>query len=175
MKVSGRADEALHRIEESAAEASQMVQKIAEAADEQASSSRMITVEAEKNLTRVKHFTKAIQEEEKGIALIVKSLEHMRGLSQKITNSTQEQARGNRLYMKSVLEDNDRVKGLRDTCIQQIMMGDVLRNDVTEVDRLIEDNAGDIKRILAEVETTNGLIGAIQAELGRFRQPQPGP
>ena len=148
VKISERADEALHRIEESAAEACQMVLKIAAATDEQALGSTMITEEAEKNLTRVKQFTRAIQEEEKGAGLIVKGLDHMRGLSQKITTSAEEQARGNRLYMRSVLEDNDKVKQLRETCIQQIMMGDVLRNDVTELGRLIEANIGEVTRIL---------------------------
>src|SRR6266702_1707394 len=175
VRISGRADEALHRIEESAAEASQMVQKIAAATDEQASGSRLITDEAEKNMSRAKQFTRAIQEEEKGAALIVKSLEHMRGLSQKITTSTEEQARGNRLYMKSVLEDNEKVKELRETCIQQIMMGDVLRNDVTEVDCLIEANATEAKRIMTEIEIINDLIGTIQQELATFRQLPPKP
>ncbi|HEY6874067.1 MAG TPA: methyl-accepting chemotaxis protein [Geobacteraceae bacterium] len=175
VRISEKADEALHRIEESAAEASRMVQKIAESTDEQASGSRLITEEADKNLLRVKQFTKAIQEEEKGAGLIVRSLEHMRGLSQRITTSTEEQARGNRLYMKSVLEDNDKVKGLRETCIQQIMMGDVLRNDVTEVDRLIEANALEAKRIMTDIETINEMIGGIQQELATFRQQPPGP
>ncbi|HYS43183.1 MAG TPA: methyl-accepting chemotaxis protein, partial [Geobacteraceae bacterium] len=175
VRISERADQALHRIEESAAEASQMVQKIAAATDEQASGSRLITDEAEKNLSRAKQFTRAIQEEEKGAALIVKSLEHMRGLSQKITTSTEEQARGNRLYMKSVLEDNEKVKELRETCIQQIMMGDVLRNDVTEVDCLIEANATEAKRIMTEIEIINDLIGTIQQELATFRQLPPRP
>jgi methyl-accepting chemotaxis protein len=175
VKISGRADEALHRIEESAAESCRMVQKIAAATDEQALGSRMITEEAEKNLSRVKQFTKAIQEEETGAGLIVKSLEHMRRLSQKITTSTEEQARGNRLYMRSVLEDNDKVKLLRDTCIQQIMMGDVLRNDVTEVDCLIEANATEAKRIMTEIEIINDLIGTIQQDLATFRQLPPRP
>jgi methyl-accepting chemotaxis protein len=148
VRISERADEALHRIEESAAESCRMVQKIAAATDEQALGSRMITEEAEKNLARVKQVTRAIQEEENGAGLIVKGLEHMRGLSRKITTSTEEQARGNRLYMRSVLEDNDKVKQLRDTCIQQIMMSDVLRNDVTELGLLIEANTGEVTRIL---------------------------
>jgi len=173
VRISERADKALHRIEESAAEASQMVQKIATATDEQASGSRLITEEAEKNLTRVQQFSKAIQEEEKGAALIVKSLEHMRGLSQKITTSAQEQARGNRLYMKSVLEDNDKVKELKETCIQQIMMGDVLRNGVTEVDRLIEANAREARRTMKEIEANNTLIAAIEKELATFRPQTP--
>jgi hypothetical protein len=97
----------------------------------------------------------------------------MRGLSQKITTSTEEQARGNRLYMKSVLEDNEKVKELRETCIQQIMMGDVLRNDVTEVDCLIEANATEAKRIMTEIELINDLIGTIQRELKTFRQLPP--
>ncbi|HTG83031.1 MAG TPA: methyl-accepting chemotaxis protein, partial [Geobacteraceae bacterium] len=96
-------------------------------------------------------------------------------LSRKITTSTEEQARGNRLYMKSVLEDNEKVKRLRETCIQQIMMGDVLRNDVTEVDRLIEANATEARRIMKEIEIINGLLGTIQQELTTFRHLPPTP
>ena len=174
VRVSERADEALHRIEESAAEASGMVQQIATETDEQASGSTLITEEAEKNLTRVRHLSSAILEEEKGAGLIVRSLERMRGLSQKITVSTEEQARGNRLYMECVQEDNDKVKRLKETCIRQILMGDVLRNDVTEVDRLIEATAEEAKRIMVEIETINYLISAMQQEMANFRQQPSG-
>lgn len=170
VKVSRKADQALHRIEESAAEASGMVQQIAAATDEQACGSRLITEEAEKNLSRVKQLSSAILEEGAGAGLIVRSLERMRSLSHEITISTDEQARGNRLYMKSVLEDNNKVKRLKETCLQQIMMGDVLRNDVTEVDRLLEATAGEAKRTLTEIEKINDLICAMQQEMAIFRE-----
>ncbi|TGU71024.1 methyl-accepting chemotaxis protein [Geomonas terrae] len=170
VRVSEKADEALHRIEESAAEASRMVQQIAAATNEQASGSRLITDEAEKNLSRVKQFSRAIQEEEAGAQLIVRSLERMRSLSEKITRSTDEQVRGNRMYMKSVQEDNDKVKRLKETCMEQIAIGDVLRNDVTEVDRLIQGTAEEAKKMLEEIEAINGLIGAVHREMETFRK-----
>ena len=170
VKVSEKADQALHRIEESAAEASRMVQQIAAATDEQASGSKLITEEAEKNLSRVKQFSRAIQEEETGAQLIVRSLERMRELSQKITLSTDEQARGNRLYMKSVQDDNDKVKRLKETCMEQIAIGDVLRNEVTEVDRLIQETADEAKKMLGEIETINSLIIDMHGEMETFRK-----
>lgn len=170
VKVSGKADEALHRIEESAAEASRMVQQIAAATDEQASGSKLITEEAEKNLSRVKQFSRAIQEEEAGAQLIVRSLERMRGLSEKITLSTDEQARGNRLYMKSVQDDNDKVKRLKETCMEQIAIGDVLRNEVNEVDRLIEGTAEEARKMLGEIERINNLITDMHREMESFRK-----
>lgn len=170
VKVSEKADQALHRIEESAAEASRMVQQIAAATDEQASGSKLITEEAEKNLSRVKQFSRAIQEEETGAQLIVRSLERMRELSQKITLSTDEQARGNRLYMKSVQDDNDKVKRLKETCMEQIAIGDVLRNEVTEVDRLIQETADEAKKMLGEIEKINSLIIDMHGEMETFRK-----
>jgi methyl-accepting chemotaxis protein len=170
VKVSEKADEALHRIEDSAAEASSMVQQIAAATDEQASGSRLITEEAEKNLSRVKQFSRAVQEEETGAQLIVRSLERMRSLSEKITRSTEEQARGNRMYMKSVQEDNDKVKRLKETCMEQIAIGDVLRTDVADVDRLIQGTAAEAKKMLGEIETINELIGAMHREMESFRK-----
>jgi len=173
VKISAMTNDALVMIETGAAEASSMVHKIATATMEQASGSRLITEEAEKNLERVKQVSRATQEQERGISMIVKALEQMRILSQKITNSTQEQARGNRLYMKSVLEDNDKVKKLRDTSIQQIMMGDVLLNYVREAGRLIESNAALAKQNTEEIETINNIAGQLQKELKQFK-PQPG-
>ncbi|HBA89640.1 MAG TPA: methyl-accepting chemotaxis protein [Geobacter sp.] len=170
VRVSEKADEALHRIEESAAEASRMVQQIAAATDEQASGSQLITEEAEKNLSRVKQFSRAIQEEETGAQLIVRSLERMRNLSTKITQSTEEQVRGNRLYMKSVQEDNDKVKRLKETCMEQIAIGEVLRNDVTEVDRLIQGTADEAKKMLEEIEKINQFISEMHREMATFRK-----
>ncbi|WP_026842671.1 methyl-accepting chemotaxis protein [Citrifermentans bremense] len=170
VKVSEKADAALHRIEESAAEASRMVQQIAAATDEQASGSRLITEEAEKNLSRVKQFSRAIQEEEAGAQLIVRSLDRMRGLSEKITLSTDEQARGNRLYLMSVQDDNDKVKRLKETCMEQIAIGEMLRNDVAEVDQLIESTAEEAKQMLGEIETINNLINDMHREMESFRK-----
>ncbi len=167
--ISAGAVEALHRIEESAADASSMVKKIASATVEQAAGSRLITDEAQKNLERVKQVTRAIQEQERGISQIVTTLEHMGTVAQKITISTEEQARGNRLYLKSVLEDNDKVKNLRDTSIQQIMMGDVVLNYVREAGALIEANATQTRQALAEIESINLLTDKLQEELTCFR------
>jgi len=167
--ISTRTDQALHRIEESAAEASRMVQKIALSTVEQAAGSKLITDEVQKNLERVQQVTRAIQEQERGIGQIVKSLDHMRTLSQKITISIEEQARGNRLYLKSVMEDNDKVKRLRDTSIQQIMMGDVVLNYVREACTLIENNTVEAKQMLESAEMLVQLTGRLQEELNTFR------
>jgi methyl-accepting chemotaxis protein len=169
VRISARADEALHRIEESAASASAMVRKIASATVEQAAGSRLITEEAQKNLERVKQATRAIQEQERGIGQIVDTLEHMRMVAQKITISTEEQARGNRLYLKSVMEDNDKVKTLRDTSIQQIMMGDVVLNYVREAGALIEANATQTQQALAEIGAISLLTDTLHEELASFR------
>ncbi|HEY6839466.1 MAG TPA: methyl-accepting chemotaxis protein [Geobacteraceae bacterium] len=168
VRVAARAGEALHRIEESAAEASQMVQRIAAATMEQAVGSHLIADEAEKNLVRVQQVTRAIREQERGTNLIVITLERMRALSQKITTSTQEQARGNRLYLKSVLEDNDRVKSLRETSIQQIMMGDVVLNDVRNSSELIAANAAEARRVIDEIEIAIDLIETLRREMAPF-------
>lgn len=169
VKISALTNEALVRIETGAAEASDMVQRIATATVEQASGSRLISEEAAKNLERVKQVTRATQEQERGISMIVKALEQMRLLSQRITTSTQEQARGNRLYLKSVLEDNEKVKKLRDTSIQQIMMGDVLLNYVREAGRLIESNAALAKQNMEEIEAITDLNTKLQKELNPFK------
>jgi methyl-accepting chemotaxis protein len=167
VRISAGTDEALHRIEESAAEASMMVRKIAAATEEQASGSKLIAEEAEKNLERVRLATKAFQEQERGIGLIVRNLDQISGLSQKITTSAQEQARGNRLYLKSVMEDNEKVKKFQEMCMHQIMMGDVLLNSVREAGALVEKRSEEAQRLMAETETLDKLTGSVQTDLAQ--------
>jgi hypothetical protein len=93
----------------------------------------------------------------------------MQMVAQTITISTEEQARGNRLYLKSVLEDNDKVKKLRDTSIQQIMMGDVVLNYVREAGTLIETNAVQTQQALTEIGAIGLLTDTLQQELASFR------
>lgn len=54
--------------------------------------------------------------------------------------------------------------------MEQIAIGDVLRKDVTEVDRLIQGTAEEAKKMLGEIETINGLIGAVHQEMETFRK-----
>jgi methyl-accepting chemotaxis protein len=169
VRISGRTDEVLQRIEESAAEASRMVQKIASATMEQADGSRLITEEAEKNLDRVTQINRAIKEQEHGIIQIVASLEQMAMLAQKSTVATQEQARGNKLYLQSVLEDNSLMKKLRTTCDQQIMLGESLLSSVQEAGKVFESNAQEAKLTTDEVETITGLTDQLKQELAAFR------
>ncbi len=169
VKVSLLTNDALGRIEQSSAEASQMVQKIASATMEQASGSKLITEEADKNLHRVKQVTRAIREQEKAITLIVKTLENMRILSQKISTSTQEHANGNHLYMQSVLEDNEKVKKLRDTCLQQIMMAEVLLKYVKESGALMQANAVDARNNMEDIGIITNLTNRLQMELEPFK------
>jgi methyl-accepting chemotaxis protein len=169
VKISAQASDALSKIETNAAETSAMVKKIATATVEQALGSRPITEEAEKNLERLKQVTKATQEQETGIGMIVRELENMRMLSQKITVSTQEQARGNRLYMKSVLEDNEKVKALRETSIQQMSMGEALLNYVHEAGSLIESNVAAARGNMTEIESITTLTDRLQQELDPFK------
>ena len=108
------------------------------------------------------------KELERGTALIVNTLEHMRSLSQSIITATQEQARGNRLYLKSVIEDNERVKKLREVSIQQIMMGDVLLNDIRKSGSQISANSEEAQRAAAEIRVAIDLIEQLQQELSLF-------
>jgi methyl-accepting chemotaxis protein len=168
VKISALANTALEKIAQGTAEASQMVQKIATSTIEQAAASRLITEEAEKNLHRVKQFSGAIHGQKMGIGLIVKALEKMRSFSALISNSTQEQSRGNRLYLKSVMEDNDRVKQLKETAVQQIMMGDVLLNYVTEAGSLNEVNSALANDMMRKIEVIAALTDRLHRELAPF-------
>lgn len=167
--ISSRLEEALKKIEESAAEASEMVKLIASATMDQALGSRLISEEADKNLERVKQVNRAIQEQEKGTTLIVKTLEHMRQLAKQITTSTQEQAHGNKLYLKSVLEDTNKVMTLREEAIQQMQVADQVLSFVSAAGILIEANASVARQTWTEIESIRSLSDQLKQRLESFR------
>ena len=90
-------------IDKSAEDAFKIVSSIAVETTEQAVNIQRITEEAAKNLERVQQITAATGQQQQGSSLIVKNLEQMRELANRINLSAQEQAKGNRLYLKSVM------------------------------------------------------------------------
>jgi methyl-accepting chemotaxis protein len=169
VEISTMTADALVKIEESSIEASEMVKKIAISAVEQASGSRIITTEVEKNLDRVKQITSAIQEQERGTALIVRTLEQMKGLASRITSSSQEQARGNKLYLQSILEDNEKAKNLKEESFNQLQAAKGVEGFIRETGMLIEANADEAKQIAARIEAISELTEQLKRELAPFR------
>ncbi|BCS55557.1 methyl-accepting chemotaxis protein [Geobacter sp. SVR] len=158
VKISAIANEALVTIENSAEEASQMVVHIATETTEQAVGIQRITQEAELNLERVRQITLATEHQQEGTALMVKNLEHMRDLAHRINASAQDQAKGNRLYLKSVMEDNQRTRELKEEATRQIAIVGQAVEAVRKVNELIASNAADSRKILQEVKFLTSLI-----------------
>ncbi|MBJ6723586.1 methyl-accepting chemotaxis protein [Geomesophilobacter sediminis] len=177
VKISGQTNEALVKIESGAAEASEMVKRIAAATVEQAAQSRLISEEAEKNLQRVKSASGTTKRQEEGISDILNSLEHMRLLSQKIDFSIQEQGRGNRLYLQSVMEDNERVRKLQENALQQSRIGEALQQFVQEVTAMIERNssaADEMSGTVAEIaQRCSDLEASTRPFLPEREHPEP--
>jgi methyl-accepting chemotaxis protein len=158
VRISAMANEALVTIDKSAEEASQMVVHIATETTEQAVSIQHITQEAELNLERVRQITLATGHQQEGTSLMVKNLEQLRELAHRINASAQEQAKGNRLYLKSVMEDNERARELKEEATRQIAIVGQAVEAVRKVDELIASNAADSRKILQEVKFLTRLI-----------------
>ena len=157
-KISSRANDALVTIDKSAEEASQVVARIAEETIEQSAGIQRIAEEAEKNLERVKQITLATEHQQQGTSQILKNLEHMRELAHRINSSAQEQAKGNRLYLRSVMEDNERTRELKDDASDHIAVVERAVDAVQRVNELIASNAADSMKILDGVKTLTVLI-----------------
>lgn len=158
VKISSMANDALVTIDKSAEEASQMVARIAGETAEQSMAFQRITQEAEKNLERVQQITLATEHQQTGTSQIVKNLEQMRELAHRINASAQEQAKGNRLYLKSVMDDNDRTRELKEEASGHIAVVRQAVDAVARVEELIASNATDSKKILGGVKTLTILI-----------------
>jgi predicted S18 family serine protease len=82
----------------------------------------------------------------------------MRELAQRINTSAQEQAKGNRLYLKSVMDDNNRTRALKEGASGQIAAVDQAVDAVQKVNELIDSNAADSIRIMEGVTALTILI-----------------
>ena len=158
VKISSRANDALATIDTSAAEASRVVARIADETTEQSVGIQRIADEAEHNLERVRQITLATEHQQVGTSQILKNLEHMRELAHRINSSAQEQAKGNRLYLMSVMEDNERTRELKDDAACHITVVAHAVDAVQKVDDLIAANAADSMRIMDSVKTLTKLI-----------------
>lgn len=164
VKISGMANEALVAIDKSAGDASAMVLNIAAETTEQAANIQRITEEAEKNLERVQQITIATEHQQQGSTLIVKNLEHMRELAHRINSSAQEQAKGNRLYLKSVMEDNERTKCLKYEASQHIALAKQAVESVKCVEAQIAANAIESRIITEALAELSNLIDRYRGE-----------
>lgn len=160
---------ALVQIEESAAQASGMVKRIAIATEEQAAGSRLIAEEVEKNLARGRQITSAIKEQQRGTELIVRSLEQMRELAVRINSSSEDQARGNKLYLASVLDDSEQAKNLKEDSLHQLRAAEEVRGFISAAGMLIEANADEAKQMAARIEAISELTERLKQELAPFR------
>jgi methyl-accepting chemotaxis protein len=158
VKISGMANEALVSIDKSAEEAFQMVSSIAAETTEQAANIQRITEEAEKNLERVQQVTLATEHQQQGSALIVKNLEHMRELAHRVNSSAQEQAKGNRLYLRSVMEDNERTLELKNEATRNIALAKKAVEAVKGVETQISVNAVESRIITEALASLTNLI-----------------
>lgn len=164
VKISGIANEALVVIDKSAEDAFKMVSRIAVETTEQTASINRMTEESEKNLERVQQITIATEHQQQGSTIIVKNLEHMRELAHRINSSAQEQAKGNRLYLKSVMEDNDRTRELKNEATMNIALAKQAVEAVSGVETLIVSNAAESRIVTEALTLLTDLIDRYRGE-----------
>lgn len=158
VKISNMANDALVTIEKSAEEASRMVARIAGETNEQAAAINRITEEAEKNLERVQQITLTTEHQQEGTNLIVNNLEHMRELAHRINSSAQEQAKGNRLYLKSVMEDNERTRELKEDASRHLDLARQAVESVRRVESLVSSNTHESAKIIEAISSLTALL-----------------
>jgi len=97
--------------------------------------------------------------------MIVEALENLRELSHRIITSTREQTQGNRLYLHNVLDDNDKIKILHSTALQQHEMVKVLKTSIGETGFLMQDNVCNGKQIMQQISALIDEIYLLQRAL----------
>lgn len=158
VKISAMANEALVAIEKSAEEASGMGARIASEISDQAIGIQRISEVAENNLERVQQITMTTEQQQEGTSLIVLNLEQMRELAHRVNSSAQEQAKGSRIYLRSVMEDNERTRVLKEEASLQIAVARQAVDAVRRVEELISFNAVESRKILEGLKLLTHLI-----------------
>lgn len=177
VKISAITSDALVKIEETTTEVAQMIQRIAASTVKQASGSRIISEEANKNLERVQQITQSIKEHERGTINIVSALESMRVLSAQVIAATEEQSKGNHEYLKSILEDNERIKELKLKAIRQTEFAEGLSSCIEESGVLMQENVANARLIMNQIRSISGSTDRIRKEISPFgvKAPKPAP
>ncbi len=158
VKISAMANEALVAIEKSAEEASGMGASIASEISDQAINIQQISEVAQENLERVQQITMTTEQQQEGTSLIVMNLEQMRELAHRVNSSAQEQAQGSRVYLKSVMDDNNRTRELKEDASRQIAVARQAVDAVRRVEELISYNAVESRKILEGLKLLTHLI-----------------
>ena len=166
VKISSLANEALVKIEKSADEAFRMVARIAAEAADQTVGVQHITEEAEKNLERLQQISLSTENQQEGDDLIVRNLEYMRDLSQRINMSAREQARENRLYLQGVMEHNERTKRLKESVHGQLVISEKAVATMFKVDDMVTVTTTEVNRVMDAVMALMRLIDQFRVETG---------
>ncbi len=172
VKITAIASEALAKIEGTSTEVAQMIQKIAATTVKQASGSRIINDEAAKNLETIRQITRSIKEQERNTMMVVATLEEMRSHSEKITSSTHEQSQCNYLYLQSVIEENEKMKRLRDSSLQQLRLAEILKECIGESGQLMQNNVVNARQIVHQIEDIMRGTQELHQQMVPFRGRQ---
>ena len=164
VKISSVANEALVAIDKSAEDAFKMVSKNAVETTEQAVNIQRITEEAEKNLERVQLVSRATAYQQQGSSLVVTNLGHMRELVHQINMAIQEQAHGNRQYLKSIMEDNEQAHNLKNEAAQHIALAKQAVEAVGGVNAHMAAQALESTVISAALTSLTDLIDSYRSE-----------
>lgn len=175
VKISALTSGALVKIEETTTEVAQMIQRIAASTVKQASGSRIISEEANKNLERVQQITKSIKEHERGTINIVAALESMRNLSAQVISATEEQSHGNHEYIRSILEDNERMKKLKEKAGKQIELAERLNSCMGESGILLQKNMANARHIMDQIKSISVTTDRIKEETSPYSVKAPIP
>lgn len=158
VKISGMANEALLVIDKSSEDAFKMVSNIAAETTEQAVSIQNITEEAERNHERVQQITVATEQQQQVNLQIVTNLEHMRELGHRINSAAQEQVKGNRLYLESVVEDSERIRALKSESVLDIVLAKQAVESVRGVETKIIANTLENLMLMETLTSLTDLI-----------------
>src|SRR6185369_12158822 len=93
-----------------------------------------------------------------GSSLIVLNLEQMRELAHRVNSAAQEQETGSRIYLRSVMEDNERTRELKEDATLQIAVARQAVDAVRRVEELISFNAVESRKILEGLKLLTRLI-----------------
>jgi len=169
VQLGQEASQALEAIQEAARQATEMVQHIARATQEQSAGNKTVTAALSRIAETMAQITRASNEQAQGSEQIIISTGKMKEINQKVFTSSQEQAAGSSSVIESIDRINTMVREVGERQQEQTHTVDMVLEVVGAIEAVSEQQGGSVRHLEAVIERLRAQAADLQGELERFR------
>ncbi len=167
--LSGEAEKALMKIQESVTKSTQMVREIARATVEQARGSKVVTDAIGRIAETVGQIAAATGQQAKGSEQIMNSSERMKVTTQHVHSSSQEQARGSKQITGAIENISEMVHHINRAQKEQTSGAEQVMQAVERIKEVAEHHSDSMSNMKKIVDLVAEQAETLRSEMSRFK------